>query len=257
MSAPPEPNYGNLDPQKIVDTIERLKQRIGERFPESGLVKVCQQLDLIGENMMKRTEWIGRPVRWLRVLNFSLCGMIVLLSLIPLYFYFSSPDKTPFSEIAGDPVDLITLSEAAINDLVFIGIAIFFFLSFETRYKRQRALKAIHELRTIAHVIDMHQLTKDPHRITANQVFDSTTLSPKLTMTPFQLRRYLDYCSEMLSLVGKIAAVYVQHFDDAVALASVSELETLTTGLSNKIWQKIAILNMVDQETPIPKIHRP
>ena len=29
-----------------------------------------------------------------------------------------------------------------------------------------RALKAIHELRSIAHIIDMHQLTKDPERIT-------------------------------------------------------------------------------------------
>ena len=33
-------------------------------------------------------------------------------------------------------------------------------------------------------------------------------------MTPFQLSRYLNYCSEMLSLTGKIAAVYIQRFDD-------------------------------------------
>lgn len=67
-------------------------------------------------------------------------------------------------------------------------------------------------------------------------------------MTEFELRRYLDYCVEMLSLTGKVAAVYVQEFDDGVAMASASEVETLTTGLSRKIWQKIAILHTVGTE---------
>ena len=73
-------------------------------------------------------------------------------------------------------------------------------------------------------------------------------------MTSFQLRRYLDYCSEMLSLTGKIAAVYVQQFDDEVALGSASELETLASGLSNKIWQKILILESYrPPEEPVEK----
>lgn len=55
--------------------------------------------------------------------------------------------------------------------------------------------------------------------------------------------RYLDYCSEMLSLIGKLAAFYVQKFDDPVALAAVNEVEELTSGLSRKIWQKIMIVN--------------
>jgi len=46
----------------------------------------------------------------------------------------------------------------------------------------------------------------------------------------------------MLSLTGKVAALYVQHFDDAVAVAAASEVESLCTGLSRKIWQKIMIL---------------
>ncbi|NIO43804.1 MAG: hypothetical protein GTO41_28795 [Burkholderiales bacterium] len=47
----------------------------------------------------------------------------------------------------------------------------------------------------------------------------------------------------MLSLIGKLAALYVQRFDDPVALASVNEVESLATGLSRKIWQKIMILH--------------
>jgi len=64
-------------------------------------------------------------------------------------------------------------------------------------------------------------------------------------LTPFLLGRYLDYCSEMLSLIGKVAALYAQNTQDAVVLAAVDEIETLTTGLSRKIWQKIMILDQI------------
>jgi len=47
----------------------------------------------------------------------------------------------------------------------------------------------------------------------------------------------------MLSLTGKLAALYVQNFDDSVVLSSVDEIESLTTGLSGKIWQKLMILH--------------
>ena len=59
----------------------------------------------------------------------------------------------------------------------------------------------------------------------------------------YELGRYLDYCSEMLSLTGKVAVLYVQDFDDDVALAGVTEVENLTNGLSRKIWQKLMVLN--------------
>ena len=68
-------------------------------------------------------------------------------------------------------------------------------------------------------------------------------------MTPVQLGRYLDYCSEMLSVTSKIAALFVERFDDPVTLAAVNEIESLTAGLSRKIWQKISmLLNTVDSE---------
>ena len=245
--------FETLKPSLIVKTIEKLHQRIGERFPESGLNNVCQQLTLIAKNMEARADWIGKPVTWLRILTWAICVLIVVVAAIP-FFYLQAGNGLEVKEWSFE--DVVTLTEAGINDVVLIGAAIFFLLTFETRYKRQRALKALHELRSIAHVIDMHQLTKDPHRLTCNAPYPKTGQSPTLDMSQFQLRRYLDYCSEMLSLTGKIAAVYVQEFDDGVAMASASELETLTTGLSRKIWQKISILHTVQgEDTPaaIPK----
>jgi hypothetical protein len=63
-------------------------------------------------------------------------------------------------------------------------------------------------------------------------------------LSSFHLGRYLDYCSELLSLIGKLAATYAQHFPDEVVLDTVNEIETLTAGMSQKIWQKLMILNL-------------
>ena len=244
--------YSAINPEKIISTIDKLQARITERFPESGLGKVCGQLHEVAIHMKERSEWIARPVSWLRLVAWIVCIVIVVGTVAAIYLFRADKSINASTSFT----DLVTLMEACINDVVLIGAAIFFLLTFETRYKRKRALKALDELRSIAHVIDMHQLTKDPHRITqkGKPVYVPGRESPKFDMSPFLLRRYLDYCSEMLSLTGKIAAVYNQAFDDAVATAAASELEALTTGLSSKIWQKILILESTVYDDPPPKI---
>jgi hypothetical protein len=94
----------------------------------------------------------------------------------------------------------------------------------------------------------MHQLTKDPERIIFHGA--DTASSPHRTLTAFELSRYLDYCSELLSHVSKIAALYAQSFDDSVALAAVDEIEALTDGLSRSIWQKMMILSLSPRSNP-------
>ncbi|MCA9061208.1 MAG: hypothetical protein KDA85_21995, partial [Planctomycetaceae bacterium] len=126
--------------------------------------------------------------------------------------------------------------------IVLMGAAIFFLLTLESRIKRHRVLKALYELRSVSHVIDMHQLTKDPSRVVAASAHP-TRSSPERTLTPFLLARYLDYCSEMLSLIGKLASLYAQSNPDEVVLQAVNDIETLTNGLSRKIWQKITMLD--------------
>jgi hypothetical protein len=127
--------------------------------------------------------------------------------------------------------------------IILAGAGIFFLITLDSRIKRRRALAAIHELRVISHIIDMHQLTKDPEMTIAHGY--ETPSSPKRKMTVFKLNRYLDYCCEMLSLVGNISALYIQNFDDPVAISSAYEIESLTNGTSRKIWQKIMILHNV------------
>jgi hypothetical protein len=89
----------------------------------------------------------------------------------------------------------------------------------------------------------MHQLTKDPSAFGAPR----TSSSPDRTMTVFQLLRYLGYCSELLSLSSKVAALYADKLRDPVVVDAVGDIERLTTDLSQKIWQKI---ELVQQRAP-------
>ena len=47
---------------------------------------------------------------------------------------------------------------------------------------------------------------------------------------------------EMLAMIAKIGAIYVQDMNDATAVNAVDKIEELTTGLSRKIWQKVMLL---------------
>ena len=52
-----------------------------------------------------------------------------------------------------------------INDLVFAAIAMLFLWAFPERLERRTMLGLLHRLRSLAHVIDMHQLSKDPEQV--------------------------------------------------------------------------------------------
>ena len=226
--------YRSLDSEKIVDTIGTLHRRIDERFPDSGLAKVCRELLTIAGESQERSAWIAKPHRALRVITW----LVLIIMAVGLIVVLAS---AAWPRGGFELVGLVQGLEAGLNITILFGAAALFLITVEVRIKRKRALKAIHELRALAHVIDMHQLTKDPERLRAQD----TASSPKRTLRAPELIRYLDYCSEMLSLIGKLAALDVQKFDDPVALAAVNEVEELTTGLSRKIWQKIMILNVI------------
>jgi len=229
--------YRSLDPEQTLETVALLSRRIGERFPASGLSRVCAELCAIATESRQKAVWFSRPNYALR----CLVAVVILLSVSVLGYSIAAMDLRFGSLNAGD---LVQVLEAGINDVVLIGAALFFLVTVEARVKRSRALLALHELRTIAHVIDMHQLTKDPSLLRGDAIL--TPSSPRRRMSFFELTRYLDYCSEMLSLTGKIAALYAQELRDAVVLSAVNEIEVLTTALSRKIWQKIMILHKLD-----------
>ena len=226
--------YSQLDSQEIIRTAETLHLRVQERFPTAGLCSVALRLAEIVRAASERSSKIARPILWVRTVACLLAGMVCSAIALPLIFFEPSADHLTFSEF-------LQVGEAGMNEAVLIGAALLFVFTLETRLKRQRALTALHELRSLAHIIDMHQLTKDPEHVHGS--VRATKSSPKHSLTPFELERYLDYCSEMLSIIGKVAALYVQNFADTEAVSAVNDIEDLTSGLSRKIWQKIVLIH--------------
>jgi hypothetical protein len=222
-----------LDADHIVHTVARLRERIAARFPERGLLRLVDDLHDVTSATASRVASIEQPNTALRIASGILIAAI--LTLVIAVFATSS-----FPRGSSDAIDLIQTLDSALNDVVLIGAAIFFLVTVEGRMKRRRALRFIRELRALAHIVDMHQVTKDPERLGRDDDDDAEGDAPALTAV--EMGRYLDYCSEMLSLIGKVAALYIQGFDDPVVLSAVDEVESLTTGLSGKIWQKIMIV---------------
>ncbi len=233
-----------LDPERIIETSARLRQRIAERFPNSGLSRVAEDLHTIARESAVRAAEFDRPNVPLRI------GISVLVCAIIAFLILAIKSVQHTDQLFDDMVNFVQFLEAAIGGTVFIGAAILFLIGLENRLKSARALNAIRELRAIAHIVDMHQLTKDPERLLHGP---STPSSPKRVMTPFLLSRYLDYCIELLAVTGKISALYVQNFPDREALAAVEQVETLTTGLSRSIWQKMMILGQQASVEPKPE----
>ncbi len=223
-----------LDPKKIIGTIVRLERRIGDRFPNSGLQHLCNEFLMLAERSKANIEWISKPNITLRV---TLC-LLIALGIGGLIYSITYVDL----KIDNTKIDnIIGISESIFNDIVLIGAAIFFLVTIESRIKRKRAIKRLNELRVIAHVVDMHQLTKDPNRLNTNRL--NTESSPKRSLTALELERYLEYSSEMSALIAKVGALYAQSLPDPIVVTTVTEIEGLCTGLSRKIWQKLIILN--------------
>lgn len=223
--------YRSLDPQLTIATLKTLSNRIQERFPGASLSKVCLELLAIAEETTGRIRWLSKRIASIRLAVLIVIGVAIYLGWHVVRHVKVHTDGFSIEEL-----------DAATNATVLLGAALLFLFTLESRLKRARVLTAVNELRAISHVIDMHQLTKDPSHVVVG-VGHRTASSPQRTLTAFQLTRYLDYCSEMLSLVGKLAALYAQSTSDSVVLQSVNDIEALTNGISRKIWQKIMILD--------------
>ncbi|WP_072370826.1 hypothetical protein [Hyphomicrobium sp. NDB2Meth4] len=224
-------SYRNLASQNVVETLSILGQRINERFPNSGLLRVCEELTRMAEQTTERAEKIARPNILLLAGSWGLvafgAAMIVWLG-----------SKALSLEASTELTNVMQGVDAAVSLLIVLGGGAFYLSTLEGRLRRGAVLKALHEFRSIAHVIDMHQLTKDPSALGGPR----TSSSPERDMTRYELVRYLSYCSEMLSLASKAAAVYAEKIYDTAVVDAVSDIERLSTDLSQKIWQKITLV---------------
>ncbi len=229
----PGHRYRRLDPTLIIRTAEQLERRVGERFPDSGLRRVTVELVQLANDIAASAKALEAPIWWARIL----IGLAIATGAAMFVFVGTI---LSFDRISTGAFDFVQGVEASINTLLLAGIGFLALARSEERIKRKRVFADLHALRSLIHVIDMHQLTKDPAVLAGD--FRPTANSPVRITNRRDLARYLDYCSEMLSITGKLAALYAQSVNDEVVVGAVNDIEELGSNLSRKIWQKITMI---------------
>ena len=228
--------YRTLDAKLIIETAERLEKRVAERFPDSGLRGVAIELVSLSRDLAKAAKALEAPIWWLRGV------VIVAIAAGALMFLFVGT-ILPLGRISGtdDAIQSVQGIESLINMIILAMLGFLALIRTEERIKRKQVFRKLHGLRSLIHVIDMHQLTKDPAALSTD--FKPTSHSPARITDRADLARYLDYCSEMLSITGKIAALFAQSVNDDVVVDGVNDIESLGSNLSRKIWQKITLID--------------
>lgn len=233
---PTQRKLAELQPERIVMTIELLVERIDSRLPGRHLLHVASMVRAAAADAVTGVKEIQQPNRAIRMTSAVLIALIIAVVAKSL-FHLKFNDATGWEMLEG--------IDAGISSAVYLGLVILFLLTLETRIKRRRTLRALQELRALAHVIDMHQLSKDPEQ--SLHTVNATADSPDQQLPPQLLSRYLDYCADLLALLGKVAALYAQNSQDGVVLQAVEEVENLTATLSTKVWQKIMIIDQITE----------
>lgn len=152
--------YRDLDENRIIITLERLWRRICERFPESGLSKVAEELLVVARESRAKIDQNRRPLWGIRTL-----AALAIVSLGAVAFVAVGASLEISPTVGGSLADLIQGGVAAVNALLLMAGAVYFLWNLEVHVKRRSALTSLHELRSIAHIVDMHQLTKDPEQV--------------------------------------------------------------------------------------------
>lgn len=240
MEASPRPvnttRYRSLDPDLIIDTAETLERRIAERFPDAGLRGVAGELVVLSYDLARAAKALEAPIWWVRIL-------VALVFLLGAAVFLFVGTILPLERLSGDvgTFESVEGIEASINMILLAGLGFLTLARAEERIKQRRVFRQLHSLRSLIHVIDMHQLTKDPSVLSLD--FTPTAHSPQRMTNAADLERYLDYCSEMLSISGKLAALFAQSVNDAVVVDAVNDIEELGSNLSRKVWQKITMID--------------
>ncbi|MFD2797309.1 hypothetical protein ACFS27_27370 [Promicromonospora vindobonensis] len=232
----PDRTLEKLEAVPVIETVRRLCDRIGARFPDRGIHRVAQELASLTEQVADTSAGSRRRSRLVRTGSRAMIGVVVLVALVAFGFAV----EAAFTEAPDNGLDWLPLIESAVNDLVFVAIAVVVLHSLPERAQRSDLLAKLHRLRSLAHIIDMHQLTKEPESL--RDAFAGGT-DGDVDLTPEQVEYYLEYCTELLSIVSKAAALCAEESQDEIVLSTVSTIETLTMSMSRKVWQKITVLS--------------
>ena len=234
-----ESSADKLDPDKLCNAIQKLQRLVKKRFPKSTFYKTTMKLSEVAEKakaVAKDFGGVKRAIWWTVIIIAPIALLFLMSSLLLIYLPIESKSTQTglldYSETIGLFVDWIILS-------VLGSLAI------RKKYRlnrRKPAMQTLHQLRSIAHLIDLTQHNKN------YQTVKDKTLPLEKRMSAEDCIRYLNYSSQALSLTGKVAAIMIEDYNDSGVIAAVCELDTICNGISVKIWQKIETLQQYAED---------
>lgn len=216
-----------LDADRLIEKIKQVRDLAHEDFHDRGLPRRVDDLRrLVGD-----AAQLADSVKDRSPLDFLLPS-IVILSLVVASMPVLLALRLP-NEISLSVLDVFEPIDAAMNVvLLLLGL---WFVIYRTLVERRRAkmMRMLHRFRSIVHLLDLVQLTKsiEPDK------------EDPLSVT--QRIRYLDLCSQTASLAAKGAALLIARYSDARVVAAVNEIESVCSGVSQKIWNKIQVLQTI------------
>ena len=239
-------NPGKLNPDEISRTLAELRKRMLEAVGRRGIVDICDEIDRLAKvskvrcMRLARVDWGRRCLPWLHALVILVIAAVAILD--PEF-------RTRFTNLAfshGGQDHSWLIFPASLTLQIPAAWIFGSLVNLERSAKRKRALRYLHEIRSVIHIVDMHQLSKSPHQ--------SLTVpeGAYMPLSPEKLLPYLRFCIDLLSLTSKVAALYAESSEDPLVIECVSDLGELTSNLSGEIWQRIGIIqNLKSVQTAI------
>ncbi len=232
------PGVDHLSADRVRATVVALQERVSARFPRHHLAAVAGQLTGMVDQVSQHTRDKHLRVARATVAARTVAAVALLLAVGVLTLALSAV----LAQRPGDVTTWIPLVESVINTAVFIAIAFLFLWAFPERRERKGLLALLHQLRSLAHVLDMHHIGLGPEQ-TAPDVSGAPQGDPAPgELTPTQLYAYLGYCTELFSLIATCGALCAERSSDSTVLQTVSDVETLTTELSGTVYRKMELL---------------
>ena len=228
-------HYRTLDPKLIIETAEKLDLRVAERFPDAGLRKVSAELVSLSRDLAVAAKALAEPIWWLR----AVVGAIFLAGAAMFLFVGTILPLDRFSS-GDDVLELVQGIEASLNTMILAVLGVLALVRVEDWIKRKQRVHAAAR----AALADPRHRHASAHQGSGRAVaeFQADPAFAGAQPNSQDLARYLDYCSEMLSITGKLAALFAQSVNDEVVINAVNDIEALGSNLSRKIWQKITLI---------------